>query len=277
MAEASAPFALDWLARQPYRELHSRFLGAVGQFAAWPAPEEYGALAEQVPRAPDVCLPRFVAENREALRTLGGYEQHVAQLRAVPTRPGHWHDFFNMVVWAHFPRLRWALNALHVDPEPGPVDPRNRRAPAQNSAATFDETGMIVLSTSQAVLDEMQALRFGHTFWTLRREVLATTRFWVVGHGMLESLLNPRPGLVARALLLRVPALPTCADCDERRFELDARVAAAIHGWRIARPILDPIPVLAIPGFSDNDSADFYDDQRNLRFVPISRRPGARA
>jgi small conductance mechanosensitive channel len=40
-----------------------------------------------VPRARDVQLPRFVRESRDALRQIGGYEQHVARLCAVPTRP----------------------------------------------------------------------------------------------------------------------------------------------------------------------------------------------
>jgi len=257
--------------------LHPGFSGALERFSAWPAPEDYAELATCVPRAPQARLPRFVTEDRAAVRAIGGYEQHVARLGAVPTRPGHWHDFFNMAVWAHFPALRWALNALHVDPDPGPIDPRNARAPAQNAAATFDETGMIVLSTSHTVLEEVRALRFKRTFWDLRAEALETSQFWVVGHGLLESLLNPRPGLVARAVLLHVSSLPARVEGEALRFELDALVAGRIRHWRNERPILDPIPVLAIPGFSDNDSADFYDDQRNLRFVPISRRPSERA
>ncbi|MET0792467.1 MAG: DUF3025 domain-containing protein [Polyangiaceae bacterium] len=271
----SAPFALAWLSRQPYCDLHSHFVRALWQLTAWPTPEQYGELANRVPRAAGVALPRFVAESRSAVQSVGGYEQHVAQRAAVPTRPEHWHDFFNMVVWAHFPRLRWALNALHVDPNAGPIDPRNGRAPAQNAAATFDESGIVVLSTSRALLDELQALRFKRAFWERREELRATTRFWVVGHGMLESLLNPRPGLVARGLLLQVPSLPSPEASDALRFEIDARIAHDIQAWRTARPVLDPIPVLAIPGFSANERAEFYEDERNLRFVPISRRPSA--
>ncbi|HXK17882.1 MAG TPA: DUF3025 domain-containing protein, partial [Polyangiaceae bacterium] len=200
-----APFTLDWLARQPYRDFHPQLLGALPRFTTWPAPQQYDELARQVPQAADVQLPRFVTQSRQALEQVGGYEQHVAQLAAVPTRPGHWHDFFNMLVWAHFPKLRWALNALHVDPSVGPKDPRNGRAPAQNLAATFDEAGMLVVSSSRALLEELRALRFQHVFWERREELLATTRFWLVGHGMLESLLSPHPRLAARALLLHAP------------------------------------------------------------------------
>jgi hypothetical protein len=269
-------FAPACLMRTPYRDFHPRFLRALDRCAAWPAPEQYDELAQQVPRAPNVTLPGFVRESRDALRRVGGYEQHVAQLRAVPTRPGHWHDFFNMAVWAHFPKLRWALNSLHVDPAVGPKDPRNGRAPAQNSAATFDEAGMLVLSTSRGVLDELRALHFKRAFWERREELLSTTRFWIVGHGLLESLLTPHPALAARSLLLHVPSLPSPASqekSDEFRFEIDGIAAARIEAWRVGRTVLDPVPVLAIPGFSDNDSRQFYEDMHNIRFEPISRRP----
>jgi hypothetical protein len=261
--------------RAPFRDFHPAFLGALKHCSSWPAPEQYDALAARVPLAADVQLPRFVTEDRAEVRKVGGYEQHVARLRTVPTRPGHWHDFFNMAVWAHFPKLRWALNALHVDPDPGAKDPRNGRAPAQNVAATFDEAGMLVLSTSRALLDELRALQFKRAFWERRAELLATTCFWVVGHGMLESLLTPHSGLAARSVLLQVPSLPrTAGDAsDAFRFEVDCLVARRIQAWRGGRTVLDPIPVLAIPGFSDNDAAEFYDDMRNIRFEPISRRP----
>ena len=272
---AATPFSLHWLARPPYSELHPHLLRALERCSAWPDPERYGELARQVPRAEDVELPRFVSQNRAALREAGGYEQHVAKACAVPTRPGVWHDFFNMVVWAHFPKLRWALNSLHVDPTAAPKDPRNGRAPAQNLAASFDESGMLVLSTSRSVLQELRALRFKNVFWQQRAELLETTRFWLVGHGALESLLARPPGLIARALLLHVPSVPPARDADALRFEIDARIAGVVHGWRSARTVLDPIPLLGIPGYADNDASEFYDDVRNIRFEPVSRRPAA--
>jgi hypothetical protein len=269
----SPPFAQEWSTRKPYSELHPHFMSALGGLSGWPEPETYDELSQRVPLAPGLERPRFVREDRQALRRLGGYERHVAELRAVPTRPQSWHDFFNMVVWAHFPALRWALNALHVDPNAGPIDARNGRSPAQNLAATFDESGAIVLSTSPALLSELRGLRFRQAFWHRRAELLATTRVWVVGHGLLEALLVRRQGLVARALLLQVPALPEPGASDAFRFDIDTRVASTIATWRAERTVLDPLPVLAFPGFDDNDCVDFYDDLRNLRFEPVSRRP----
>ena len=264
-------FRREWLERAPYRELHAQLNRAVRELHDWPASHEYDQLARSVPQPAGVELPRFVEQTQAALQQAGGYEQHVARLRRVPTRPGSWHDFFNMVVWAHFPRTRWALNALHVDPEAYPIDPRNGRAPSQNLAASFDESGLLVVSTSRSLLADLQALRFKRAFWQRRDELLRSTRFFVTGHGLLEALLTPLPGMVGRAILLHRSSLPPAGD-DELRCELDAWAAERVASFRHVRHVLDPIPVLAIPGWADNDAASFYDERQNLRFEPISRR-----
>jgi hypothetical protein len=266
-------FFTDWCGRAPYAELHPHFMGKVRGLTAWPTPEQYDDLARQAAQPPGEAaaeLPRFVAQDRRALARLGGYEPHVTRLRAVPTRQNCWHDFFNMAVWAHFPRLRWALNALHVDLALGPIDPRNGRAPQQNVAAQFDESGVIVASSAPELLAELGALRFKHVFWQRRCELLATTRFWIVGHGMLESLLTPHRGLSAKAVLLELPHAPAAYDADELRWQIDARVASQIHAWRDGAPVLAPLPLLGIPDYADNRAPDFYDDAHYFRF---ERRP----
>lgn len=265
-AELEARWLADWCRRAAYGFLHERFLHAVEALPAWPAPAAYDELARRVPCTADVALPRFVTQDRAALRRAGGYERYVARERAVPTRERSWHDFFNMAVWAHFPRVRWALNAVHVDESLGPVDPRNGRAPEQNVAAQLDESGIIVASSSPELLQELRELRFKRVFWERRGELLATTRFWIVGHGTLESLLTPHLGLASKAVLLDLPRAPATYDSDELRRDSDRRVAELIRGWRGNAPVLDPIPLLGIPGYADNAAPDFYDDARYFRF-----------
>jgi hypothetical protein len=269
----NAHFTTEWLTRAPFTSLHAQLAQRLRSFRSWPEPEHYDALAQSVPRpglAERESLPRFVAQDRAVVARAGGYEQHVLLRRAVPTRAHDWHDFFNMVVWAHFPRLRWALNAVHTDRSHGRADPRNGRTHAQSVAAQLDESGMIVVSSSASLLQDLRALRFKRAFWERRAELLRTTRFWVVGHGTLESLLAPHLGLACKAILLEVAAPP--GDDDAARHELDARVATLIHGWPSAPPRLDPVPVLGIPGHADNARPDFYDDPRYFRF----QRRGAR-
>lgn len=64
------------------------------------------------------------------------YEMRV-HLGQVPTRLGHWHDFFNVLAWCVFPRAKAALNARQVLGGPGP------RTPEQNLLAIFDEGGIV--------------------------------------------------------------------------------------------------------------------------------------
>jgi hypothetical protein len=89
----------------------------------------------------------------------------------------------------------------------------------------------------------------------------------VIGHGMLESLLAPHPGLVARGLLLHLPP-------GSSRFDLDSLVARRIRDFRQQLCVLDPVPLLGIPGYWPEQTAEFYDDTRHFRFDGRSRRPG---
>lgn len=253
----------EWLSRQPFSDLHPSFLERVRALPSWPAPESYDELARLVPQTRPL-LPRFVTQDRDALRRAGGYEQLVGSYGQVPTRPSDWHDFFNMVVWAHFPRLRWALNAVHVDRTHGPPDPRNGRTLPQSLAAQFDECGMIVVSSSQSLLEDLRALSFKRVFWERRAELLETTRFWLVGHGLLESLLAPHLGLAAKAVLLHRDQ-PGARE-QAGREALDLEIAAQVGRWRDDPIRLDPVPVLGIPGHAANDFAEFYDDPRYFRF-----------
>jgi hypothetical protein len=290
-AALGATFFTDWCARPPYSAFDARFSSAVARCTGWPSPTEYDRLAREVtrsePRSPSSSLapsadgeeeharlPHFVPQDLRAVERCGGYEQHVARLRAVPTRAKSWHDFFNMAVWAHFPRTRWALNELHVDQSLGPVDPRNGRAPQQNVAAQLDESGIVVASSSLEVLAELRELRFKRVFWERRDELLATTRFWVIGHGSLESLLAPHLGLASKGVLLELDRPPAGEHALERdpeaeaqlRVAIDRRVAALVRSWRDGAPLLDPVPLLGIPGYADNARGDFYDDARYFRF-----------
>jgi len=146
------------------------------------------------------------------------------------------------------------------------VDPRNGRAPLQNVVAQLDESGMLVTSSSPSLLDDLRRLSFKRVFWERRDELAETTRFWLIGHGTLESLLSPHLGLATKALLLDIDAVPKPADDDAFRAELDQRAATIIRSIRSEQRRFDPVPVMGIPGYCDNDFAEFYDNARYFRF-----------
>jgi len=66
-------------------------------------------------------------------------------------------------------------------------------------------------------------------------------------------------------VLLELPrGLDTRAD-GELCERVDTLVAASVRGWRAATPVLSPLPLLGVPGYADNSSASFYDDDGYFR------------
>jgi hypothetical protein len=66
-------------------------------------------------------------------------------------------------------------------------------------------------------------------------------------------------------MLLELPRAPDSYGDDELCERVDALVAQAISGWRVAAPALAPLPLLGVPGYADNASSSFYDDDAYFR------------
>ncbi len=264
-------FDVEWLDTEPFVDFAPEFKARVRHSSDWPPVEAYDELVSVVRGVAaswggPALTPRFVPFDRDAVREAGGYEAHVARCRAVPTRPKNWHDFFNMAAWAHFPRVRWALNGIHIRAVKAEADPRNGRTPAQNRAAHFDESGMVVVSSDASVLTELQGLQFKRVFWQRRETLARTTRFVLVGHGSMESLLTPHLGLAAKALLVHEPDI---GERTDRMHEfVDELAAARIEEWPQRLEPLYPIPMLGIPGWYAKQCEALYDD---TRYFPTRR------
>ena len=275
-SDSAPPFEVGWLAQRPFAWFSQAFRRQIAQLTSWPTPQDYNEIVRMTAEAlgsdgDRPHSPRFLKYAREPVRAAGGYEAYVAQERAVPTRPFHFHDFFNMAVWAHFPRWRWALNRLHTSADPGEVDPRNGRTPLQNHAAHFDETGMLVVSQDADVLTNLAELRFKRVFWERRCELQASTRFYLVGHGMLEAMRAPVVGLMAKAVFVRASSLPSSTSAGLS--DVDRLLADQVCRWPRERGVLHPVPLLGVPGFHAEQTSQFYDNPRYFR----AQRSGSRA
>ena len=86
------------------------------------------------------------------------YEVHVAERGEVPTRAANAHDLWNALVWATFPRAKWALadRLGAIQQARAAAGPRlpGARAPAHDRLALLDEGGVIVAGAHAVV--------FGH-------------------------------------------------------------------------------------------------------------------
>lgn len=193
-------------------------------------------------------LPRFVPQ--QALPSGMAYESFVHASGQCPLRDNA-HDFYNALIWLHFPRSKRVLKALHAAEiaRRGSVQPRG---PVRDALTVFDENGALLLAP-RAMWDALRARDWRGAFVT-RRAQWSGARLLVFGHGLLEQLQTPRKPLTAH-MLAAPDALESIAAVDAWLSQALAEVPWA------ARPFA-PLPVLGVPGWcAENAHEAFYDDR----------------
>ncbi len=181
----------------------------------WPTLADFNAEAERLglATADGVALKFVKAEKRRRRRSrtpgdaLGlPYEQRIHQLGQVSTRLASWHDLYNMLTWATFPKTKAALNLRQILAEKPSDEQRARgvsRSREQDRLAMFDEGGVIKVQCD-GVADQ----------------------FLVLGHALFESLTLGNADIRALTLTIDLPASSSLA--AERLAEADGAAAALV-------------------------------------------------
>jgi len=199
-----------------------------------------------------IARPRIVRQDAALLADGLHYESRIAERGVLATREGSAHDLFNALVWLRHPRLKWALNARQVA-DIARVGPKQRTR-GQCALTHFDEAGAIVWLTGDAPLPAWDAHDWpalfcdAHAAWG---ESIAVTVF---GHALHEHVWNGHDMPVAKALAVRVPALPpgareraNVAQWPQVEGDLAQRIA---DGCLLADPQeLRPLPLAGIAGW----------------------------
>jgi len=197
------------------------------------------------------------------------YEAFIRQEHAVPTRC-NLHDFFNAMVWLHYPQLKLQLNALQAQ-QIAQDGVGARRGPLRDAATLLDENGALLLAPP--ALEQALRQRDWQQLGIGLRPLWRQTRLLPLGHALLEKLVQPRKSITAHVLCL--PA--AIADA-----EVDAALAGQCSaGWLAQKPF-SPLPVLGVPGWCEgNEQVCFYDDPRVFRSArphkPIQQKDGTAA
>lgn len=242
-----------------------RSFSAAIEGAAWPAPDCLNVIAQRSASVSGTARPLcFTSLSGLTAPGAAAYEMRIHDDGVVPLREGNWHDLFNALAWLAFPRTKAALNRAHADElraQPGGA--RNSR---RDALTLFDESGVLVLSSSRVVLERIRAFEWKRVFWDERDTLLATTRFLVLGHALYEKALSPYVGMTGHALLLETPDGCDLLDPDALLAQADA-LAARVMDARIRQPRdLSPLPLLGVPGWWDaNNDAVFYDNAGYFR------------
>ena len=205
--------------------------------------EALNALVEDLPadRRPQLQgrTLRFVPQ--AALDAGQGYEAFIASEAAVPTRE-HWHDALNGLVWLRWPALKARFNDLHQQGRLAAHDP-GRRGALRDALTLFDENGAW-LEAPPALGEALHRRDWPRLFVELR-PLWAQARLHLVGHALMEKLMQPRKPICAHVLLQDPLALQA-------------------EDW--AGKPFSPLPVLGVPGWwPANESPQFYDDIQVFR------------
>jgi hypothetical protein len=204
-ADTSPLFAPLRVVAEPFRSL-----------SAFPSPEE---IHERLGSHAGVAFVRSETLPQHSGRVshtprkeLDLYDARIHLERSVPTRPESWHDFLNALVWALFPRAKWALHvrqhglvARGLDPETGRLP--GARTREQDALALFDEGGLAV-SCAEPLVDGA----------AIERAIDAgAAKAIVFGHAIYESYVLGAPWPMVRAIVV-----------PERGPDLDAGIARVL-------------------------------------------------
>lgn len=197
------------------------------------------------------------------------YEHAVYADGEVATRADNWHDFFNALVWAAFPRAKAALNARHIDEiVRGNTAGRRARGAVRDALTQFDECGMVVVGTERAPLEALARHEWLGALWHGGAQLMSSCRFVLFGHATYDLLRQPFSGLCAKTIYLVVPEDFMRQTAETMIEAVDAWLADQFRDANAIRSpaAFAPLPLLGIPGVvADNAVYDYYLDERQFR------------
>jgi hypothetical protein len=186
------------------------------------------------------------------------YEAFIASQRRVPTRH-NFHDFFNGLVWLHYPHTKLRLNALQAEVIAA-QGVGARRGPVRDAATLFDESGAVL----QAPEPLWQALlaRDWQSLFITHRDLWLQARLLVFGHAVMEKLLVDRMDVTVHVLLAPQSGL----QADRSIAPDDTAMAAVFTAEHLACKPFTPLPLSGVPGWhGSNAHASFYANQAVFR------------
>lgn len=227
-----------WLA--PYATMGQRVVAGVAQ-----GQSSARALNAQQPANP--AGVHFVGPDQRPPDE--SYETYIFRSNCCPTREGL-HDFFNGLVWLHFPRVKRRLNHLHVSQiAKDGVGPT--RGSVRDGLTVFDENAAF-LQAPEVLWQALLAKQWQRLFVELR-PIWEQTQLVLFGHALLEKLVSPRKSITSHVWRVQ--------HATQSIAEMDAWVANDVSADKLASRPFAHLPVLGVPGWcAANEDPTFYQD-----------------
>lgn len=232
---------------------------------SWPLLQDYNTLlknsGQKIIRTYSGFPLQFIPQIMQQNQFEDFYEPKIYLEGKVQTRIQNWHDFFNMLVWLTFPKIKAAINKQHYLALSKRWPHNKKRTEIENKLAHFDENGVIVISTDKGLIELLQDHQWKELFWYQREHVQQHMRCYVLGHSLYEKALKPYIGMTGSAHLLIMPADFLQLSLNEQIIHLDQRISEKIQNIH-----LSPLPVLGIPDWhEDNNQESFYENINYFR------------
>ncbi|MFC0820965.1 DUF3025 domain-containing protein [Moraxella marmotae] len=262
----------------PYADIHDDFIKTYqsGHLSDWL--NHYFHIHHIKPVLHGTNQPlRFVAQDDLPHGT--AYEQHIHQTGNIPTRD-NLHDWFGACVWAKFPKSKAVLNAKHIQ-HYHDNDSGNGRNRVRDAITVFDENGAILVVSDDATGDTIAKALVDFDWQTC---LVANRQHWhqpmadagraninadakacvfIFGHALLEQMMNPYKSLCSHTVTVRVPSEFFGQSIDERLAMVDELLSQKLDQFldkAVTPKSLNPLPILGVPYFWDNQDPQFYQD-----------------
>lgn len=190
------------------------------------------------------------------------YESFIARTGCVPTRDNV-HDFFNALIFLHFPLAKAKLNELQ-SAAIGRDGIKPSRGPVRDAATLMDENAILLVTHRADLIDAARQHDWCALFLRHRPAWSDQISARVFGHALLEKLVRPYKAITAHAL-----HVPLTADASSA--EVDRYLASTLDD-EFSPLQLIPLPVLGIPGWcAQNANPEFYFDVKVFRPANMRR------
>lgn len=201
---------------------------------------------------------QFVAQDGKCGQR--AYEWQIFATGKIPTRTDNLHDLYNACIWLSYPKIKAALNAVHVGEPKADI-----RSKAGDAATIFDESGAILIGPHPELAKQVEQHHW-HEAFVNQRDLWQTSHILIVGHAVLEKLHRPYPGIIAKVIYQPWLGLDP-ENLDTPPAPLDEQVANRWLAKEFTTPsALFPVPVLGIPNATPlNNNPHFYENSDVFR------------
>ena len=142
------------------------------------------------------CEPDVVADEP--------YEAGIARTGRVPTR-SNLHDFFNALIFLHFPRAKAQLNRLQ-SAAIARDGVRAVRGSVRDCATLIDENAVLVVTDRADIIESLRGHDWPFLFQSERAAWATEISIVAFGHALLQKLLHPYKAITAHALHVALPS-----------------------------------------------------------------------